>query len=331
VTDLAPDLPRVKVDPGQIEQVLDESGLSMSRRRHGGGRRQSCGSTTAACEAYGGPAGNAGADSHPGVCLSVSDTGSGSAPPAVQARAFEPFFTTKGHGRGFRTRPGNRVRHRHPGGAVGVVSAAPSPGSERPCGVELPTTKDDSRELKELPAQASQRTSLGETILLVEDEDMVREPLVFWRMLRSYATSFWLPPTPRRRFASLTSTAGRISLLLTDVVMPGRSGKDVATELTRLSPETKVLYMSGIQATGVIPAQAISEEEVNLIEKPFIADDLLRRVRQILDRGIEETGGQMPGPPNEPTDQGVDHRRRRHLLSEHGSDPGRRRVRLQAR
>jgi DNA-binding NtrC family response regulator len=75
---------------------------------------------------------------------------------------------------------------------------------------------------------------------------------------------------------------GELTLLLTDVVMPGRSGKELAAEIILLSPQTKVLYMSGYSA-DVIVHQGVLEDGVNLIEKPFPAEDLLRRVREVMD------------------------------------------------
>ena len=76
--------------------------------------------------------------------------------------------------------------------------------------------------------------------------------------------------------------AGEVALLLTDVVMPGRSGKELAAEIIRARPTTKVLYMSGY-SQDVIVHQGVLEEGVNLIEKPFSAERLLRRLREILD------------------------------------------------
>jgi two-component system, cell cycle sensor histidine kinase and response regulator CckA len=196
--------------------------------------------------------------------------------PDVKARAFEPFFTTKGahngSGLGLATVYGIVSQA---GGEV-LIRSEPERGTI--IRVELPATSDDIT-----PQEVSDckpATSLGETILLVEDEDMVREPT--GRMLRAYGYIVLAASNATEALGVAHEYPGRISLLVTDVVMPGRSRKDLAADLIKLRPEIKVLYMTGY-SQDVIPHKAISEEEVHLIEKPFIADGLLRGIRHILD------------------------------------------------
>jgi DNA-binding NtrC family response regulator len=130
-----------------------------------------------------------------------------------------------------------------------------------------------------LPGKAT--TSLGETILLVEDEDMVREPTK--RILARNGYTVLSASNADEALQVAHRHTGTISLLLTDVVMPGRSGKDLAAELSRLKPGTRVLYMSGFNLEVVIHEGVASGP--NVIEKPFIAVDLLRAVRKVLDMG----------------------------------------------
>ncbi len=275
VTDLGADLPRTKVDRGQIEQVLMNLAVNARDAMPTGGRLRI---ETAACEAEGDWARQQTGPAHPCACLIVSDTGCGMAPD-VRARAFEPFYTTKatgvGSGLGLATVYGIVIQ------AGGGIVVRTEPGHGTAIRVELPATEDDVG-----PAQNVLRgkpaAPLGETILLVEDEDMVREPT-----MRILARNGYMVLSAHNADEALQVAhghSGTISLLLTDVVMPGRSGKDLAAELSRLRPGTRVLYMSGYNH-DVFIHEASPAGELNLIEKPFIAVDLLRAIRKILDSG----------------------------------------------
>jgi PAS domain S-box-containing protein len=275
ITDLGPDLPRTKVDPGQIEQVLMNLVVNARDAMPRGGRLRI---ETAGCEAEGDWARQQGGPPHPCACLRVSDTGCGMAPD-VRARAFEPFFTTKakgeGGGLGLATVYGIVTQA---GGGVVVRS---EPGLGTTICVELPATEDDLGPAQEvLPGKPT--ASLGETILLVEDEDMVREPTM--RILARNGYTVLSASNAEEALQVAHWHTGRISLLLTDVVMPGRSGKDLATELSLIRPGTRVLYMSGYNHE-VFVHEGSPAGGLNLIEKPFIAVDLLRAVRKILDSG----------------------------------------------
>ena len=275
VTDLAPDLPRTKVDGGQIEQVLMNLVVNARDAMPTGGRLLI---KTAGCEADGDRARQQGDRPHPCVCLTVSDTGCGMAPD-VRARAFEPFFTTKakgeGSGLGLATVYGIVTQA---GGGVVVRS---EPGLGTTIRVELPATEDVAAPAQEV-LSGKPMPSLGETILLVEDEDMVREPTK--RILASDGYTVLSASHADQALQVAHEHTGTISLLLTDVVMPGRSGKDLAAELIRLRPEIRVLYMSGYNQEVVIHEDAPAGG-LNLIGKPFVAVDLLRAIRNILDSG----------------------------------------------
>jgi CheY-like chemotaxis protein len=197
--------------------------------------------------------------------------------PDVRARAFDPFFTTKatgkGSGLGLATVYGIVTQA---GGGVVVRS---EPGLGTTIRVELPATQDVAGPVREvLPGKPT--TSLGETILLVEDEDIVREPTK--RMLARNGYTVLSASDADEALQIAHEHTGAIGLLLTDVVMPGRSGKDLAAELSRLRPRTRVLYMSGYNQE-VVSHESPAAEGLNLVEKPFTAVDLLRAVRKVLD------------------------------------------------
>jgi signal transduction histidine kinase len=273
VIDLGPDLPHTRIDRGQVEQVLMNLVVNARDAMPTGGRLRI---ETAGCEADDDWARQEGDRPHPCVCLTVLDTGCGMAPD-VRARAFEPFFTTKakaeGSGLGLATVYGIVAQA---GGGVVVRS---EPGLGTTIRVELPATEDVAAPAQELlPGKPT--TSLGETILLVEDEDMVREPTK--RILARNGYAVLSASNADEALHVVHEHLGTISLLLTDVVMPGRSGQELAAELCRLRPGSRVLYMSGYNQQAAIQGSA-PDVGLNLIEKPFVAVDLLRAIRKILD------------------------------------------------
>jgi PAS domain S-box-containing protein len=273
VTELAPDLPRTEVDRGQIEQVLMNLIVNARDAMSGGGRVRI---ETGDCGAEHDWVHQHGEGWRPCVCLAVTDTGSGMT-REIKARAFEPFFTTKvrggGSGLGLATVYGIVTQA---GGAVAIQS---EPGLGTTVRVQLPATNDSVSATRE-PIVGAPARSPNETILLVEDEDIVREPAA--RMLVRYGYTVLSASNSEQALRIANDYPGTISLMLSDVVMPDRSGKDLATELRQIRPETKVLYMSGY-SPDVIIHTGISEDGANLIEKPFVAGNLLRRIRQMLD------------------------------------------------
>jgi PAS domain S-box-containing protein len=205
------------------------------------------------------------------------DTGRGM-PEDIAVRAFEPFFTTKpigeGTGLGLATVYGIVTR------AGGKVLISSRPGIGTNVVVILPATDATPTTIAEAPHVAP-IAAPGETILLVEDEEMVREPTRRILANHGYAVLSANNVEEALRIIGLQDTA--VDLLLTDVVMPGGSGTDLAAHTTGASPRTKILYMSGY-ASDVIGFQQAAGSGVNLIEKPFASAELLRRVREVLDR-----------------------------------------------
>jgi PAS domain S-box-containing protein len=272
-THLGRTVPRTRVDRGQIEQVLMNLAVNARDAMAGSGRLRI---ETASFEANADYAGQHGLNPGLYARLTVSDTGPGLA-PEVAIRAFEPFFTTKqkgdGSGLGLATVYGIVTQA---GGDVVIYSEAGLGATIR---VDLPATQDDAD-----PAHATPRerplTSQGETILLVEDERIVREPAR--RMLVRHGYTVLTAANADEALRIAQGHPEEIQLLLTDVVMPGHSGKDLAADLTDLRAGVKVLYMSGYSHDVIVHEGAL-EDGVNLIEKPFAANSLLRKVREVLD------------------------------------------------
>ena len=211
----------------------------------------------------------------PYVLLAVSDTGCGMT-PEVQARILEPFYTTKevGGGSGL----GLAVVHgivKQAGGHVGVYS---EPGVGTTFKIYLPRVDQPARSGKSisdprLPPRGS------ETVLLVEDEDGVRS---FARhVLADLGYSVLEAADGDEALRVAGKHAGQIHLLITDVVMPGLGGRPLAEHVQALSPEAKVLYISGYTDDAVV-RHGVLEEEVRFLQKPFSSMALALKVREAL-------------------------------------------------
>ncbi len=274
-TRLAPDLPCTTGDEGQIEQILMNLAVNARDAMSDGGTLRI---KTASYEADADDARQHGISVGQHVRLTVSDTGCGM-PPDVAVRAFEPFFTTKAKGEG--TGLGLATVYgivTHAGGSV-VISSQPVHGTT--VEVILPATHDIAAGLPDAPL-GRPLASGRRTILLVEDEEVVRETTR--RILVGSGYAVMAASSAEEALCIADEHVGELALLLTDVVMPGRSGRELASDLSRMRPRTKVLYMSGF-TSDVAGLHAASAHGLNLIEKPFESDALLRRVHAVLDSG----------------------------------------------
>jgi len=270
VTELHPELPRTKGDRAQLEQVLLNLVANARDAMPQGGWLE------VKTEPF---------DTDPPyartrsiahgryVRLTVSDTGSGM-PPEVVQRAFEPFFTTKP--KGMASGLGLTTIYSIVTRAGGDVVLYSDQGMGTSVRVVLPAT--DEPVARQRPSDEHlPEAHPAATILLVEDEDIVRIPAE-----RTLTGQGYDVLSASNATAALELLDGHVvDLLLTDVVMPGPSGKELADEVARLSPETKVLFMSGYSA-GVITQQGVLEPGVDLLEKPFTGESLLRRVLEVL-------------------------------------------------
>ncbi len=263
----------VRADRNSIEQVIMNLVVNARDAMPNGGRLTIETANVVADEAFV----RQHLDSKPGpyVLLSVTDTGTGM-DAATRARIFEPFFSTKpreqGTGLGLSTVFGIVQRS---GGGIWVYS---EPGRGSSFKVYLPrvdAVRDERR--SSMPPAEARGT---ETILLVEDEQAIRN--VARRILERRGYTVLSPESVADALALGEQHAARIDLLLTDVVMPGLHGVELAARLTALRPELKVLYMSGY-TDGTIDSQQLMGAGTAFVQKPFSADLLARMVRGTLD------------------------------------------------
>jgi len=216
------------------------------------------------------------ADLPPGryVMLSVHDTGSGM-DPETQRRLFEPFFTTKALGKG--TGLGLSTCYgivKQSGGHITVQSEL---GHGSVFKIFLPRIDDSARSM---PARIAAGTLTGsETILLVEDDARLRSAVT--RMLEKRGYAVLVAQSPLEARALARRHAGPIDLLLTDVVMPGESGPDLAREV-RTTSGCKVLFMSGYTDHAALQA-GVLEAGLSFIQKPFAPDALAKKLREVFD------------------------------------------------
>jgi GAF domain-containing protein len=267
-------LDQVKADPTQLEQILINLAVNARDAMPRGGRLVIETANVELDEAF--VSRHPGSRTGPHVMLSVGDSGVGMTAD-VQARAFEPFFTTKekgkGTGLGLATVYGIVKQHE------GYVALKSAPGEGTTCSIYLPRFEEPSAvvEPERAPAAAPGRS---ETILLVEDEDEVRE--LTREMLEAGGYTVIDAGSGAEALRVCRQHPDRVHLLLTDVVMPGMSGHELALQLATLRPDTKVVYMSGY-TDDALGHHGVLEPGVILLEKPFTPDSLLAAVRSALD------------------------------------------------
>jgi two-component system cell cycle sensor histidine kinase/response regulator CckA len=270
---LAPDAGAVRIDAGQLQQVLMNLAVNARDAMPLGGRL-----TIATA-----PVGVAREEPAlpeplpPGeyVRLAVTDTGAGMT-PEVQARAFEPFFTTKemgkGTGLGLSTVYGVVTQSR---GRLRVDSA---PGRGTTLEIFLPRT--ERSDVAAPPAAAAAEEGGTEIILLVEDDAMLRRLSEAALGRAGYRVLAAADAAEALRLAR--EHAGSIDLVVTDVVMPGMPGPELVARLEATRPELRVLYVSGYTEHAALHA-GVSERSVSFLAKPFGVEALTRRVRELLD------------------------------------------------
>jgi two-component system, cell cycle sensor histidine kinase and response regulator CckA len=261
----------VRADPGQLQQVIMNLAINARDAMAGSGKLniETCAISERESRAFGllKPC------SH--VAIRVSDTGSGMT-PEVQARIFEPFFTTKEIGKG--TGLGLSIVYgiiQQSGGEINVSSEV---GKGTTFTVYLPRASGEV-ETTDAPA-AALATAGTETILLVEDEELVRSMLE--EVLKSKGYNVIAAADGLQALATSTAYDGDIHLLITDVTLPSLNGWELADRFTVARPSVPVLYMSGYSAEEV--TQRTTVRDCDFLQKPFQPDALLVKARQILDR-----------------------------------------------
>jgi two-component system, cell cycle sensor histidine kinase and response regulator CckA len=271
VTSLAPELGRVKADPIQLEQVLVNLAVNARDAMPEGG--------TLAVETAEVELDEAFTAEHPGasigayVVVRVRDTGTGM-DEATRAQIFEPFFTTKqvgkGTGLGLATVYGIVKQH---GGYVMVDS---EPGRGSTFAVYLPRVEEELETEMEVPVTTASSPGSG-TVLLVDDDEEVRT--LASRVLRDHGYVVLEAANPDEALAICAEHKEPIDLLLTDVVMPIMSGRELAEQVRPLRPEARIMYMSGY------PGDVIGKHGVlasgSFIQKPFTPAILSAKVHEV--------------------------------------------------
>jgi len=266
-------LGRVRADPGQIGQVLMNLAANSRDAMPRGGRFIIETANVVIDETYSAQH----ADMPPGsyVVLSVSDTGSGMS-PETRSHIFEPFFTTKEKGKG--TGLGLATVYgivKQSGGYIWVYSE-PDLGAT----FKLYLPRVDAEPERVQPVAATTPNCCGsETLLVVEDEAGVRLLVRDYLRLRGYTVLEAEHGEEALRIAGRHS--GEISLMITDVIMPGMNGRELAERMAALRPAMKVLYMSGYAETAVY-RKGVLEPGAPFLQKPFGPPDLGRKVRDVL-------------------------------------------------
>jgi PAS domain S-box-containing protein len=276
VTRLSVGLGGVEADYGQMEQIVMNLALNARDAMRGGGRLTIETMDIDLPEGY--AYRNIGIDipAGPYVMLLVSDTGQGMT-PEIKARLFEPFFTTKpatqNTGLGLATVYGIVVQS---GGYIWVDSEPEKGTTFRIC---LPRVESEDV-LTEEPAQAAPSGRGSEKILLVEDEDAVRS--VAARVLLNQGYTVIQAHNGAEALKILEEMGPDLDLILTDLVMPDMGGLVLAEQLRSRWPELKLLYMSGY-AEGDKVQPGIQEVQTSFLQKPFSAESLALKVREVLD------------------------------------------------
>jgi PAS domain S-box-containing protein len=297
----------VKADPGQIEQVLMNLAVNSRDAMPKGGKLTIETAEIELDEAY--CRSHAHVAPGPHVMLAVSDTGVGM-DKETQARIFEPFFTTKEKGKG--TGLGLATVYgivKQSGGHIWLYS---EPGRGTTFKIYLPRVQETVGKPVS-PAEGTASGAGSETILVVEDEEALR--VMACDILRSKGYRILQAKDGQEALSTLQSSQGPIQLLLTDVVMPGMSGKELVDSSRALHREMQVLYMSGYTDNSVVH-HGVLDPGTEFLQKPFTPDALLRKVRKVLDS--------VPPGPTRHESQGTGNRNRRLTRSDdRGPEPSR--------
>jgi two-component system cell cycle sensor histidine kinase/response regulator CckA len=262
-----------RADAGQLEQVLMNLVVNSKDAMPGGGRILIQTSNITLDDSYRGEQ----TFIRPGnyVTLSVTDSGQGM-DKETQSRIFEPFFTTKEKGKG--TGLGLSTVYgivKQSGGYVMVQSEI---GSGTTFNIYLPRVEESAEVHGAVPAP---RIANGgtETILLVEDEESVRQ--LVRETLEAKGYHVLQAENGQVGLATAIAHQGTIDLMITDVVMPGMSGRELAEKLVNTRPKTKVLYLSGYTEDTIVSEGALESGNA-FLQKPFTLQNLSRKVREVL-------------------------------------------------
>jgi PAS domain S-box-containing protein len=273
VTDLETSLDSTRADRGQIEQILMNLATNARDAMPNGGKftirtgNAELGPDDVALHPY--------AELGRYVRLSVNDTGVGMT-DAIRRRVFEPFFTTKAEGRG--TGLGLATVYGIVKQSTGYIWVSSAPGAGTTFDIYLPRVDEKAPPLVTGLEERSEYPRGTETILLLEDEESLRQ--VTCECLTASGYNVLQAGRGNHAIDVAEQYKGPIALIVSDVVLPDMSGPSVATKVRALHPEAKVLYVSGY--AEVPAAQQLIAEGAILLQKPLSRGDLLRKVDEML-------------------------------------------------
>jgi two-component system cell cycle sensor histidine kinase/response regulator CckA len=273
VTTLQPDLWPARCDPGQIEQVVLNLAINARDAMPAGGKLTIETANVQVDDALVGRQRFMRVGPH--VRLRIGDTGVGMT-PEVRAHVFEPFFTTKPQGKG--TGLGLATVYGIVKQSAGYILLESEPGHGTTFELYFPRTSDLITPV--LAASTTPRSGT-ETILVVEDDPLVRK--VACRSLAAAGYHVLVASNGREALEVAARVKARLDLLLTDVIMPGLNGRELADELRRQHPDLRVLYMSGY-AADVISKAGVLDSGIEFLRKPFTVAQIRERARDVLDR-----------------------------------------------
>ena len=280
-TSLTPDLGAVTADCTQLEQILVNLAINSRDAMPDGGRLTIATSTADLTDTHIGhftmPAGRY-------TVLTVTDNGTGM-DQQTQTQIFEPFFTTKGPGEG--SGLGLATVYGTVKQLGGFIEVSSAPGRGTTFTISLPRTDRPVTPAAHVES-AHAAPSRGETILLVEDDEAVRAFAA--QVLGRAGYDVLEAATPDAALQISDERNDTIDGVLTDVIMPGMNGKQMATRLKNARPDLKVMYMSGYSGTTYLDPSIVDPARERLVEKPFSRDTLLRALREMLD-------AEPPSPP----------------------------------
>jgi PAS domain S-box-containing protein len=274
------ELGKVKADPGQLEQVIVNLAVNARDAMPEGGKLTIETANVELDREY--------ADQHaempPGayVLLAVSDNGMGM-DGETRVRIFEPFFTTKEKGKG--TGLGLSTVYGIVKQSNGFIWVYSEPGKGTTFKVYLPRIEGDGA-VTQTEIAPEEKLEGTETILVVEDDDTVRE--LVQRIFHEYGYSVIEACDGEEGLQICAQQAEEIDLLLTDVVMPGMNGPELAEYVTSMKDGIKVLYMSGY-ADRAISHNGLVKEDIQFLQKPFTPEELLHKTRESLDDRSRES------------------------------------------
>jgi CheY-like chemotaxis protein len=274
-TSLGSDLPRVEIDPGQVVQVIMNLAVNARDAMPKGGtvlvETAQRAVTDDAGQSLGLPTGSY-------VVLTISDTGHGMT-EEVRSRAFEPFFTTKERGAG--TGLGLATVYGIVQQAGGAITVHSEPQAGAAFQIYLPVVERKPRATR-LPERTHDVGS--ETILIAEDEPAVRQLVA--RILTRRGYEVITAPDAHEAMQAYFARNGAIDLVVTDLVMPGGSGLQLAASIRELNPALPVIFMSGYSEKVALDQGMILTGEI-VLSKPFAAEQITRLIRQVLDSGSD--------------------------------------------